>query len=116
MAKRIVLIVLDGVGVEKLPDAAAYNDKDADSLGHVFDVLGDSYFLPNLGKLGLYKIVNTKNKLPEVDDIVGCYGKMVTKSLAKDSTAGHWEMAGVVLKEPFPTYPNGFPREIVDRF
>jgi phosphopentomutase len=115
MAKRVILVVLDGVGVGKLPDAAAYNDKGVDSLGHVFDVSGTSYFLPNLGKLGLYKIINTKNKLPEVD-IVGCYGKMMTKSPAKDSTAGHWEMSGVVLEKPFPTYPNGFPKGIIDRF
>jgi phosphopentomutase len=60
MAKRIVLVVLDGVGVGKLPDAAPYNDKGADSLGHIFDVLGTSYSLPNLGMLGLYKIINTK--------------------------------------------------------
>jgi phosphopentomutase len=115
MAKRVILIVLDGVGVGELLDAAEYNDKGADSLGHVFDSLGASYNLPNLGKLGLYEIINTKNKLPEVD-IVGCYGKMITKSPAKDSTAGHWEMSGVVLEKPFPTYPNGFPKEIIDKF
>jgi phosphopentomutase len=115
MAKRIILIVLDGVGVGELPDASVYNDKGADSLGHVFDSLGVSYHLPNLDKLGLYKIINTKNKLTEVD-IVGCYGKMMTKSLAKDSTAGHWEMSGLVLEKHFPTYPNGFPKEIIDKF
>ncbi|MDR3195705.1 MAG: phosphopentomutase [Endomicrobium sp.] len=115
MAKRIILIVLDSVGVGELPDAAAYNDKRADTLGHIFDALGDSFSLPNLAKLGLYKLINTKNRVPEVE-VVGCYGKIMTKSFAKDTTAGHWEMSGIILKKPFPTYPNGFPKEIIDEF
>ncbi|MDR2818707.1 MAG: phosphopentomutase [Endomicrobium sp.] len=115
MTKRIILIVLDSVGVGELPDAAAYNDKGANTLGHIFNALGDSFFLPNLAKLGLYKIINTKNRLPEVE-VIGCYGKMMTKSPAKDTTAGHWEMSGIILKKPFPVYPHGFPKEIIDNF
>ncbi|MDR2252040.1 MAG: phosphopentomutase, partial [Endomicrobium sp.] len=79
MTKRIILIVLDSVGVGELPDAAAYNDKGANTLGHIFNALGYSFFLPNLAKLGLYKIINTKNYLSEVE-VIGCYGKMMTKS------------------------------------
>ena len=115
MTKRIILIVLDSVGVGELPDAVAYNDKGANTLGHIFNALGDSFFLPNLAKLGLYKIINTKNRLPEVE-VIGCYGKMMTKSPAKDTTAGHWEMSGIILKKPFPVYPHGFPKEIIDNF
>ncbi|MDR1433589.1 phosphopentomutase [Candidatus Endomicrobiellum devescovinae] len=115
MTKRIILIVLDSVGVGELPDAAAYNDKGANTLGHIFNALGDSFFLPNLAKLGLYKIINTKNRLPEVE-VIGCYGKMMAKSPAKDTTAGHWEMSGIILKKPFPVYPHGFPKEIIDNF
>ncbi|MDR0978044.1 MAG: phosphopentomutase [Endomicrobium sp.] len=115
MVKRIILIVLDSVGIGELPDAAKYKDKGADTLGHIFDALGHSFSLPNLAKLGLYKLINTKNHLPEAE-IVGCYGKMMTKSPAKDTTAGHWEMSGIVLESPFPTYPHGFPKEIIDEF
>jgi phosphopentomutase len=115
MTKRIILIVLDSVGVGELSDAVAYNDKGANTLGHIFNAMGDSFFLPNLAKLGLYKIINTKNRLPEVEAI-GCYGKMMTKSPAKDTTAGHWEMSGIILKKPFPVYPHGFPKEIIDNF
>jgi phosphopentomutase len=115
MAKRIILIVLDSVGVGELPDAAVYNDKGANTLGHIFDTLGQSYTLPNLAKLGLYKIIDTKNHLPNIE-VVGCYGKMMTKSPAKDTTAGHWEMSGIILKKPFPTYPRGFSKEIIDKF
>ncbi|MDR2351422.1 MAG: phosphopentomutase [Endomicrobium sp.] len=115
MTKRIILIVLDSVGVGELPDAAAYNDKGANTLGHIFNALGNSFFLPNLASLGLYKIINTKNPLPEVE-VIGCYGKMMTKSPAKDTTAGHWEMSGIILKKPFPVYPHGFSKEIIDNF
>jgi phosphopentomutase len=108
-------LYLDSVGVGELPDAAAYNDKVANTLGHIFNALGDSFFLPNLANLGLYKIINTKNRLPEVE-VIGCYGKMMTESPAKDTTAGHWEMSGIILKKPFPVYPYGFPKEIIDNF
>jgi phosphopentomutase len=116
MAKRVILIVLDSVGVGELPDAAVYNDKGVDTLGHIFDALGKDYALPNLAKLGLYKIINTKNHLPDDVEVVGCYGKMMTKSPAKDTTAGHWEMSGIILKKPFPVYPHGFPKELINKF
>ena len=111
----IVLIVLDSAGIGELPDASAYNDRGANTIGHVFDSMGESYLLPNMARLGLYKILDTKNKLPDTD-VVGCYGKMMTKSPAKDTTAGHWEMAGIILKKPFPIYPDGFPKEIIEEF
>ena len=115
MIKRIILIVLDSAGVGALPDADRYGDEGADTIGHILDEMGSSFTLPNLGKLGLYKILNRKT---DIDDsmIAGCYGRMVTKSPAKDTTAGHWEMTGIVLDKPFPTYPQGFPKDLVEKF
>ncbi|MDR1522398.1 MAG: phosphopentomutase [Endomicrobium sp.] len=115
MKKRVVLIVLDSAGIGELPDSAIYKDKGTNTIGHIFDFIGNSFSLPNMAKLGLYKIINTKNVLPDVF-VEGCYGKMMTKSPAKDTTAGHWEMAGIILKRPFPVYPNGFPKELIERF
>ncbi|MDR2395582.1 MAG: phosphopentomutase [Endomicrobium sp.] len=115
MKKRVVLIVLDSAGIGELPDSAIYKDKGTNTIGHIFDFIGNSFSLPNMAKLGLYKIINTKNVLPDVF-VEGCYGKMMTKSPAKDTTAGHWEMAGIILKKPFPVYPNGFPKELIERF
>ena len=115
MPKRAILIVLDGVGAGALPDAHHYNDEGADTLGHIFEVIGKTFSLPNLEKLGLYKILN---KQPPVSDeeIDGCYAKMATKSPAKDTTAGHWEMAGIILDKPFPVYPDGFPKKLIAEY
>ncbi|MDR1926442.1 MAG: phosphopentomutase [Endomicrobium sp.] len=115
MPKRIILVVLDSGGIGELPDASIYNDKGANTVGHIFDSMGESFSLPNMAKLGLYKILNTKNHLPSID-VLGCYGKMMMKSPAKDTIAGHWEMSGIVLEKPFPVYPNGFPKEIIEVF
>lgn len=115
MKKKVVLIVLDSAGIGELPDAANYEDKGADTIGHIFDFMDDAYSLPNMAQLGFYKLINTRHRLPGVA-ISGCYGKMITQSPAKDTTAGHWEMSGVILKKPFPIYPNGFPKEIIEKF
>lgn len=112
---RIILIVLDSVGAGELPDASEYGDLGTNTLKHIFEKSGKDFVLENMGKLGLYNIVpspydyNPKN-------IVGCYGKMVTLSPAKDTTAGHWELSGIVLDKPFPTYPNGFPNDLIEEF
>ncbi|AKL97635.1 phosphopentomutase [Endomicrobium proavitum] len=116
MINRIILIVLDSAGVGALPDAAQYNDAGTNTIGHILDVMGADFSLPYLEKLGLYKILgrnslNGKNKF-----ISGCYGKMATKSPAKDTTAGHWELSGIVLQKPFPVYPNGFPKDVIEEF
>ncbi len=115
MIKRIVLIVLDSAGAGALPDADKYNDKGANTLGHIFEAMRPGFSLSNLEKLGLYKVLNKSSDMPD-KNILGCYGKMATKSPAKDTTAGHWEMAGIVLENPFPTYPKGFPKKIVEEF
>ena len=115
MTKRIILIVLDSAGVGALPDAGKYGDEGANTIGHVLDAMGNDFALPNLEKLGLYKILDRKTAFPD-SAINGCYGKMAAKSPAKDTAAGHWEMAGIVLDKPLPTYPEGFPKDVIERF
>lgn len=115
MAKRIILIVLDSAGAGALPDASEYGDEGADTIGHVLETMGKDFFLPNLGKLGLYKILAEKDADADFKT-EGCYGKMASKSPAKDTTAGHWEMAGIILDKPFPVYPDGFPEEVIGKF
>jgi phosphopentomutase len=109
---RVIIIVLDGFGVGALPDAKDYNDEGANTLTHVYHSSPD-FDLPNLAKLGLYNLIeNYKSKKCKVE---GCYGKMAELSKGKDTTTGHWEISGVVEK-PFPTYPNGFPKEVIEEF
>ncbi len=115
MLERIVLIVLDSAGVGELPDAVSYNDVGADTIGHIFDKTEKPFSLPNMAKLGLYKLLDGRDFLP-CADIVGCYGKMMTRSPAKDTIAGHWEMSGIILTPPFPVYPKGFPRKVIEEF
>jgi phosphopentomutase len=115
MPKRAILVVLDSVGAGALPDAAKYNDEGANTLGHIFEKAGEGFALPNLEKLGLYEILN-RPPSGLCGEIAGCYAKMASKSPAKDTTAGHWEMAGIVLDKPFPTYPCGFPEELIREY
>ena len=112
---KIILIVLDSVGAGELPDAQKYNDSGANTLKHIFERMGEDFVLENMGKLGLYNIVPSPYGY-KPENIIGCYGKMATLSPAKDTTAGHWELSGIVLDKPFPTYPNGFPKEIIEEF
>ena len=112
--KRAIIIVLDGVGIGASPDSYKYNDENAFTIGHVAEYVGELN-MPNMQKLGLGNIENIKGIKP-VDNPIGSYGKMQEKSLDKDSTSGHWEIAGLVVNIKFPTYPNGFPKEIIDKF
>jgi phosphopentomutase len=108
---RVVVIILDGVGVGELPDAAAFGDAGSDSLGNVIKACG-RLRLPHLAARGL----NRLTFLPGYGDVevAAAYGKMKMASAGKDSTSGHWEIAGVVLKDNFPVFPLGFPREAVE--
>ncbi len=111
---RAFLIVLDGVGIGALPDAADYGDAGSHTLRHVAEATG-GLRLPTLERLGLGRI----EPLPGVRAVVdprGAYGRMAERSKGKDSTTGHWEMAGIVSERPFPTYPRGFPEELLERF
>ncbi len=117
MNKKITLIVLDGVGTGLAPDAKEFGDEGADTLGSVLKEYPEVN-LPNLKSLGLLNMRNEFNKedhkLPE--HLLGSYGKCAEKSMGKDTTIGHWEMAGIITPKPFPTYPNGFPKEVIDEF
>jgi len=108
---RAIIIILDGVGVGELPDAAQYNDQGSNSLGNLAKKIGD-LSLPNLESLGLGNIINIKRVKPH-DNPKGSFGKMAEKSPGKDSTSGHWEIAGLILNRCFPIYPKGFPKELI---
>ncbi len=114
MVNRVILMVLDGVGVGALPDAAEYGDAESNTLAHVADAVG-GLGLPSLEALGLGNISRVAG-LREMEQPDGCFGKMAQVSRGKDSTAGHWEIAGVVVDQPFPTYPGGFPPEVIEPF
>ena len=101
--KRAVWIVLDGVGLEALPDAKAYGDEDAATLPHVATACG-GLALPNLQQLGLGSLADIEGVLP-LENPRGAYGRLAERSAGKDSIVGHWELAGVVVDKPFATYP-----------
>jgi phosphopentomutase len=112
--KRAVILVLDGVGIGEAPDAAAYGDVGSDTLGNISRaVTGMS--LPNLQRAGLGNIAPLEG-VPRAGAPTGAWGMMQPASAGKDSTTGHWEIAGVHLAKPFPTYPKGFPAEVVAEF
>ncbi|MDQ6652037.1 MAG: phosphopentomutase [Acidobacteriota bacterium] len=110
---RIVLIVLDGAGIGAMPDAPDWGDAGSDTLGHILE--SRPVQLPNLQRYGLGNVRPLKN-VPPLDHPVGSYGRCVLRSNGKDTTTGHWEMAGIILEHAFPTYPRGFPQSIIDRF
>jgi phosphopentomutase len=112
MINRVILIVMDSVGVGHLPDAERFNDARTHTLLHIYRQTG-RLDIPNLCALGMGKIAAVGCKTQE---IVGCYGKMGAQSPGKDTTTGHWEIAGLALDSAFPTYPNGFPEEIIAAF
>lgn len=114
MFKRITVIVLDGVGIGAAPDAADYGDEGTNSIANVAKVLG-GIDLPNMQKLGLGNITEIAG-VPTTDQPEGGYGKMQPLSAGKDTISGHWEMMGIYLPEPSPTYPNGFPDELMREF
>jgi phosphopentomutase len=111
--KRVIIIVLDSAGIGELPDAAAYGDEGSNTLGNIAAAV-EGFSLPNLEKLGLGHIDGVKVFKP-VEDPIGCYGRMIERSAGKDTTTGHWEIAGIILDKPFPVYPRGFPEEIIKR-
>jgi len=111
--ERVVWIVLDSVGIGALPDAADYGDVGRNTLGHIAE--SRPLKIPNLVRLGLANIAPLKHLSPATSPI-GAFGKGATQSPGKDTTTGHWEMAGVWLDQAFPLYPHGFPREVIDGF
>jgi len=111
---RAIVIVLDSVGVGELPDAADYGDSGSNTLAHVAEVVGGLY-LPNLAEMGIGNIASIHGVGP-VALASACYGKMAERSAGKDTTTGHWELMGIITEKPFPTYPHGFPPEIISEF
>ena len=111
---RVVVIVLDGVGIGEAPDASLYGDIGSNSLANTANVVG-GLNLPNFAALGLGNIFPIKGISP-VSKSQGAYGKMQPKSAGKDTISGHWELMGIYLPKPLPTYPNGFPLDIVEEF
>jgi len=112
--ERVILIVLDSVGVGALPDAYMYGDEGSNTLGNTARAAG-GLDLPNLGALGLGNIIDVEG-VPAVERPLAFYGKMSEASPGKDTTTGHWEMMGLKLEQSFPTYPNGFPPEVMSAF
>jgi len=110
---RVIWIVLDSVGIGELPDAADYGDTGRSTLGHIAE--SRPLAVPNLVQLGLANIAPLAHLTPAASPI-GAYGKGATHSPGKDTTTGHWEMAGVWLDQAFPVYPHGFPRELIVEF
>jgi phosphopentomutase len=113
--KRAFIIVIDALGVGAMPDAPGYGDAlTANTLGNI-DANVDALNLPTLGKLGLGNILPLQHVSADAKAI-GSWGKLAEQSIGKDTTTGHWEMMGITLETPFPTYPNGFPDELVQAF
>jgi len=113
MFERVIWIVLDSVGIGEMPDAAAYGDQGSDTLGNL--ARRRPLDLPNLRRIGLANIKRLEN-LPPAPRPAGAYGRCALASPGKDTTTGHWEMAGIVLEQPFPLFPRGFPRRFLEAF
>jgi phosphopentomutase len=110
---RITIVVLDGAGIGEMPDAAEWGDAGADTIGHILQ--SRKLAVPNLERYGLGNIRPLSGVAPEQNP-AGSYGRCALRSNGKDTTTGHWEMAGIVLDQAFPTYPSGFPAVLLDRF
>lgn len=109
--RRVFVCVLDGVGAGELPDAADYGDAGSDTLRHVIEATGVR--LPNLAALGLGEVTGLPLGAPRSG---ATYGRLLARGAGKDTTTGHWEMMGLVVERPFPTYPHGFPADVIEPF
>lgn len=118
MNKRVIWIILDSVGIGELEDAGNFGDKGADTLGHIYEYMKErgEFSLHNLENMGLGNIDNVNSAIPKVDEPTAIYCKAKEISKGKDTTIGHWEMCGIITNNPFPVYPNGFPKYIIDEF
>jgi phosphopentomutase len=111
--ERVLLLVCDSFGVGEAPDAAAYGDEGANTLGHVAAAVG-GLNAPNLAALGLGAVTEMPGLVPDAARPRTAHGRLTERSAGKDTTTGHWEMCGIVLDHPFPTYPTGFPPDVVE--
>ena len=113
MKRRVFLVVLDSFGIGYEPDAADFGDVGSNTLATIMK--SEYYNTPNMKKLGLFNIDGVEAESKE-ENVVGAYGRMQERSRGKDTTVGHWEIAGLVSEQPLPTYPNGFPQDVLDEF
>ena len=111
---RVVLIVLDSVGVGELPDAGSYGDEGSDTLGNISRHV--RVRLPALCSLGLRRVGFIEGEEPDGTGVRGAFGRMAEASPGKDSVTGHWELMGLVLERPFPVFPDGFPAGVISTF
>lgn len=117
MSRRVIWIILDSVGIGHTEDAGNFGDTGADTLGHIYEAMKTKGFsLPNLEKIGVGNIDGINTSIRKCENPIGVYCKAREKSMGKDTTIGHWEMCGIETIEPFPTYPEGFPDYIIDKF
>jgi phosphopentomutase len=113
-SRRVILIVLDSVGCGDAPDAAAYGDAGSNTLANTARAVGGLH-LPHLGRLGLGNLTDIQG-VPPTDSPLGAFGRLTAISAGKDTTTGHWELAGLPVLRPFPTYPHGFPAGLMAEF
>jgi phosphopentomutase len=111
--QRAIVIVLDSVGIGELPDAALYEDQGSNTLGNIAAHVAIN--IPTLASMGLSRLVDLRHT-PAVANPTAAFGRMAERSKGKDSVTGHWELMGLVLDRPFPTFPNGFPAELINDF
>ncbi|UWG98699.1 phosphopentomutase [Dehalobacter sp. DCM] len=111
---RAIVIIMDSVGIGAMPDAAAYGDTGSNTIVHISKAVG-GLKIPNLTRMGLANITDIPF-IAAIADPAGNYGKMSELSPGKDTTTGHWEISGIVLNEPFPTFPSAFPKEFIKQF
>jgi phosphopentomutase len=112
--RRAIVIVLDSVGIGELPDAAAYGDQGSNTVGNISAHV--RLQIPTLAALGLTRLVSLRDQAPPPIAPMAAYGRMREASPGKDSVTGHWELMGLVLDRPFPTFPNGFPADVIAAF
>lgn len=112
---KVLIVVTDSLGVGEMPDAEAYGDKGADTFGHIWE-FNNGIEIPNLLRLGWGNIQGVMGGRLASPEPIGCFGKMAEASKGKDTTTGHWEIAGLKTEVPFKTYPNGFPKEFMDAY
>lgn len=113
MINRVILVVMDSVGIGELPDAGSYGDQGSNTLGNIHKKMPGLH-LDNLTALGLGNIEGLQ--IPKADKPKGAFGRALELSPGKDTTTGHWEIAGITLEQAFPTYPNSFPNSLIERF
>ena len=112
--RRVIIIVVDSAGIGEMPDASDYGDEGSNTIGNTAQAVG-GLNMPNCQRLGLGNLANIPG-IPPVSRALGAFGKMLEASTGKDTTTGHWEFMGIILKEPFSLFPEGFPINIIDEF